>query len=963
MSIDERGVLTERYGNGIGFALGAVSGWTAATNPEEEITWSAEFRISRAKLGNPTADRALGLQIRQDSVLVPNDYFAWPQGSIRWEPESWADLVVPGEAPGIVHVGGARVTQGLDIDGQDGTDVPVDFILGKDAMMEGNLYTVGDPAAVIYSACQVERLSPTWGQPQVLPVDQSLHPRVSRGPAAFGSMGMFRCWVPGSLITSPTPQDPAIFRFSLIVQLSGGPRRTLDLGTRWAQPSRSLRVLIQRAERPPGYPTYRAWDTTLNTAAMSAMTDLQRVVPLPAGIGPVATLGTPPAGAAGLRLLFAPGVDQCTPQSAETTDQAATRCAWAAPLRAELTRMDYNRQWAQADAADGQHRDRLDLQELLVASTRADYGHSCNSWTGAESSASSAVTQFDNSPGTASHDVSAATESCWGQPSEASPHFSLRGPVVPLTDGNPLINTQTHQEITEPISVLRDTDRVFPLGFDHSRLTTEGWDFNDLRTRLLQWPTTPPWLGRQSAGHPGRQLEVAFGLDASTTTPTVTPFVSRALSGTYLEPSTPASGSAYSLAIRDSSGALISRLPFAGTRKRPGGGRTTGSGQVLIVNLPDRTASFAIEYQGAGKPLLRQVFTKAAPTVDALTTTTDGAKVYLSWTAADPDSTDLRYDVYFAAHPGALRHLVASGLTDPAYVFDTSFAPGTTDGEVTVEATDGVNTGSATIGGIAIDAKAPIVGIVGPDHPSLAQGGSLELSGAASDQDSLGTLAGKALTWTVDKTTPLGTGERVSLAGLAPGSHEVTLTATSAAGLPATATTTITVLPDGDQDGIPDQVETASTCLNPTVFDAMDDPDADGLSSYAEWQHGSDPCNPDSDSDGAADGAEVTGGGDPTSATVRPLPAGLYVTSEPLDLGTCSAPTPAKIPVTLVKKAPWTVRSDAAYVAVAGGGTTSGLVTVAPKCARLAAGQRYSATLIFRARGGQLHTLTASVTT
>jgi hypothetical protein len=39
--------------------------------------------------------------------------------------------------------------------------------------------------------------------------------------------------------------------------------------------------------------------------------------------------------------------------------------------------------------------------------------------------------------------------------------------------------------------------------------------------------------------------------------------------------------------------------------------------------------------------------------------------------------------------------------------------------------------------------------------------------------------------------------------------------------------------------------------------DALDDPDGDGLINVEEFEHGSDPNNPDSDADGLPDGWEV----------------------------------------------------------------------------------------------------------
>ena len=68
---------------------------------------------------------------------------------------------------------------------------------------------------------------------------------------------------------------------------------------------------------------------------------------------------------------------------------------------------------------------------------------------------------------------------------------------------------------------------------------------------------------------------------------------------------------------------------------------------------------------------------------------------------------------------------------------------------------------------------------------------------------------------------------------------------------------------DTDSDGMPDQWEIAYG-LNPSSSgDANLDPDGDGLTNLQEYQHGTNPIDPDTDDDALSDGLEVMAGTNP----------------------------------------------------------------------------------------------------
>ncbi|NUN97804.1 MAG: hypothetical protein HUU16_16700 [Candidatus Omnitrophica bacterium] len=68
---------------------------------------------------------------------------------------------------------------------------------------------------------------------------------------------------------------------------------------------------------------------------------------------------------------------------------------------------------------------------------------------------------------------------------------------------------------------------------------------------------------------------------------------------------------------------------------------------------------------------------------------------------------------------------------------------------------------------------------------------------------------------------------------------------------------------DSDDDRMPDEYEILFPCLNPGENDAKADKDQDGLDNIAEFQIGTNPCDPDTDDGGESDGSEASRQADP----------------------------------------------------------------------------------------------------
>ena len=225
-----------------------------------------------------------------------------------------------------------------------------------------------------------------------------------------------------------------------------------------------------------------------------------------------------------------------------------------------------------------------------------------------------------------------------------------------------------------------------------------------------------------------------------------------------------------------------------------------------------------------------------------------------STVAAGADANELRLDLYY--HCGGLNYPVSLGLrpdqVDGATatfhpIFDSSFA--CSGGTLQLFENDGFSRFDITSAG-------PIVALEGPDFPPVAtinearpgakflQYAPIALQGAGKDPTD-GELAGAALHWTITDPdgvqTDLGTGTSIDLPNAAlpfngdgghgwkTGTYRVSLTATDVGGRSDTATSSITVVGDENDDGLADSAETACGVSTTDPAAAFGDVDGDGL--------------------------------------------------------------------------------------------------------------------------------------
>ena len=142
------------------------------------------------------------------------------------------------------------------------------------------------------------------------------------------------------------------------------------------------------------------------------------------------------------------------------------------------------------------------------------------------------------------------------------------------------------------------------------------------------------------------------------------------------------------------------------------------------------------------------------------------------------DHDKLTYSLLYSNNGGKNWKTINAGINETNYKVNLKDLPGSDHALFRVIATDGVNTAiddsDATF---RVLSKAPDVSIISPgDNSTFSTIETITLTGEASDLED-GMLEGKVLIWTSDKQGNLGFGHSISVDGLSPGLHEITLSA------------------------------------------------------------------------------------------------------------------------------------------------------------------------------------------
>ena len=243
----------------------------------------------------------------------------------------------------------------------------------------------------------------------------------------------------------------------------------------------------------------------------------------------------------------------------------------------------------------------------------------------------------------------------------------------------------------------------------------------------------------------------------------------------------------YSICLRSSSGVLLDERAIE-VREVPDPDSPDYIG-AFSASFPEPSGTVArVELTADGAVIDSRDVGQSTPTI-SLTSPTGGFwsnQISVRWTASDADADDwLWFTVQYSWDSGVTWRAVATDLpkepdTDqmewPMVLAELPASLSTGSSRVRVVATDGFHTAVDTSPGFTVRNRVPQPYITEPiEGQTIPAGQLIEARGGARDPDET-NLTGSALQWGLDGVA-IGSGEDVQIAGLAPGSYELELSA------------------------------------------------------------------------------------------------------------------------------------------------------------------------------------------
>jgi len=170
----------------------------------------------------------------------------------------------------------------------------------------------------------------------------------------------------------------------------------------------------------------------------------------------------------------------------------------------------------------------------------------------------------------------------------------------------------------------------------------------------------------------------------------------------------------------------------------------------------------------------------------------------VEWAASDGDGDALVFDVYYSTDGGSTWLNLVSGLDDTRVTIDSlSGFGGSEDSLLRVVASDGFRSGFDTSGPMSTPNQVPNLLVVGPADGAIYQAGyPIRLEASVVDPEG----AEVSVTWTSDRDGTLLEGAIGQAKSLSVGTHLVTVAATDGAGMAATVSLAVEVVPSNRSD-------------------------------------------------------------------------------------------------------------------------------------------------------------------
>ncbi len=249
-----------------------------------------------------------------------------------------------------------------------------------------------------------------------------------------------------------------------------------------------------------------------------------------------------------------------------------------------------------------------------------------------------------------------------------------------------------------------------------------------------------------------------------------------------LSPTLPPLNSPFSVLMLGVAGTLLGQFPISllPLSEVPGGEDQLAQFSEVVPFVPG-TAHIVIANNGVGlasrsvtlnRPVVKVVWPQGGAVLS-------GA-VNVAWSAFDPDGGALTFALLYSPDGGQTWQTIDADIDQQTYLLNTAQLPGSNQALFRVVATDGVNAAFAdSPQPFQVVPKPPQVRVLSPARRSaFTSSDTIILRGEVADvQD--GLLDGNQVQWLSNIQGVLGFGRALSLTGLLPGRHIVTLQATN----------------------------------------------------------------------------------------------------------------------------------------------------------------------------------------